>query len=120
MNPLGCVLRHSKSHRNVPRHNQQELDAQPSHHPGVLRSCRPAQQQLTPLRQQRFMATPGGVRPADVAALVDAVSGVVRRVLQPVSLGGALRADDALELLSKMHSGTRTRQDVPRGELHGL
>ena len=52
------------------------------------------------------MATPGGVRPADVAALVDAVSGVVRRALEPVSLGDALRADDALELLSKMHSGT--------------
>ena len=60
------------------------------------------------------MATPGGVRPADVAALVTAVSGVVRRALDPVSLGDALRVGDALELLSKMHSGSRRREKTGR------
>ncbi len=65
------------------------------------------------------MATPGGVRPADVAALVDAVSGVVRTVLQPVSLGDALRADDALALLSKMHSGSR-RDEAGRALGHAV
>ena len=51
------------------------------------------------------MATPGGLQPADVAAAVNAVSAVVRRALEPVSLADPLTADDALELLSKMHSG---------------
>ena len=76
--------------------------------------CRPAQLRLTPVRQQRFMATPGGVRPADISAVVTTVLGVVRTALEAVPLGNALRADDALELLSKMHSGTyfEARQGV--------
>ena len=51
------------------------------------------------------MATPGSLRSADVVAVVNSVSAVVRTVLGPVSLGDPLRADDALELLSNMHSG---------------
>jgi hypothetical protein len=50
------------------------------------------------------MATPGGLRPADVTAVVNSMA-VVRTVLQPVSLGDLLTADGALQLLSKVHAG---------------
>ena len=66
---------------------------------------RPPERILSAVRQQRFMATPGGLRPADVTAVVNSISAVVRTVLQPVPLDRQLTADDALQLLSKMHSG---------------
>ena len=53
------------------------------------------------------MATPGGLRPADVVAVVNTVSAVVWTALESASLGDPLRADDALELLSKMHAGVQ-------------
>ena len=68
-------------------------------------ACRPSDRILSAVRQQRFMATPGGLRPVDVTAVVNRISAVVRIVLQPVSVGDVLTVDESLELLSKMHSG---------------
>ncbi len=72
--------------------------------PPPPRALRPPERILSAVRQQRFMATPGGLRPADVTAVVNSMA-VVRTVLQPVSLGDLLTADGALQLLSKVHAG---------------